>query len=94
MKRRSFIKSMALAVGFTALSLGMIARPKREEPVFDPSFYNGKTIMVYPDGTLYTITEYEGSSSGSKLNPDWVKAPREEVVIHWGRTRDCSADHT
>ena len=39
MKRRSFIRSMALAVGFTALSLGMLTRPKR------PSFEGFYTVM-------------------------------------------------
>jgi len=35
MKRRSFIKTMALAVGFTALSLGMISRPKIQKIELD-----------------------------------------------------------
>lgn len=34
MKRRSFIKSMALLVGAAALGVGMLREPKREEPEF------------------------------------------------------------
>jgi len=103
--RRSFIKNASLAIGAAALGLGMLGKPRRyfgeETPPFPKRFYNlevtswkssyvGQYITV--DGKRLMITEYDGCTKVGEINPDWVKVPHEEMVIHWGRTKPGSND--